>query len=273
MKIRIASDLHTEFHADRGETLLGEVTSGEYDVLVVAGDLSDAENLPRALGLLARGTEGRPIVYVLGNHEYYGATRAAIVRRVREIEETHSHLYLLDTEAVTIDGVRFLGTTLWFPKTPVPGPEWAMNDFTVIPGFRDWVYAENRVALKMLERGIAQADVIVTHHLPHQRSVSRQYVGSPLNPYFVCEVPALKAPERLGRKLWIHGHTHDSARYRLGELGEVEVICNPFGYAGEEENPDFDPLLTVFLEGASGGISGNAAVSSGKASRREGRER
>jgi predicted MPP superfamily phosphohydrolase len=240
MKIRIVSDLHTEFHADRGETLLAEVSSGEYDVLVVAGDLSDSENVPRALDLLARGTDGRPIVYVPGNHEFYGASRETLIPHLRLIEEDHPHLNLLDTETLDIDGVRFIGTTLWFRE--VLGPSWAMNDFAAIPGFKKWVYQENRRALEFLERELPKAGVVVTHHLPHQRSVSKQYAGSLLNPYFVCEVPALRAPERLGKKIWVHGHTHDSQRYRLGE---VEVICNPFGYAAQEENRDFDPFLTV----------------------------
>jgi len=240
VKLRIVSDLHTEFHADRGETLLAEVTSGEYDVLIVAGDLSDAENLPRALGLLARGAEGRPIVYVLGNHEYYGGDRPSVLRSVRGIEADHPNLNLLDTEIIDIDGVRFFGATLWFRKAP--GPEWALNDFRAISGFRDWVYEENRRALEAMEWELAGADVIVTHHLPHQKSVHRQYAGSPLNPYFVCDVPALQQPERLGQKLWIHGHTHVSTLYRLGG---VKVVCNPFGYAAQEENRAFDPFFTL----------------------------
>jgi len=245
MKLRIVSDLHTEFHADRGETLLGEVTSSnevDYDVLVVAGDLSDSERLIRSLELLCRGTDGRPIVYVPGNHEFYGPAglRHHLIARVRIVEKVHSHFNLLDTEVLDIDGVRFLGTTLWFSEAP--GPSWAMNDFQAIPGFREWVYKENRKALRLIDHEIDRSQVVVTHHLPHQRSVSKQYARSPLNPYFVCEVPALRAPERLGKKLWVHGHTHDSQRYRLGE---VEVVCNPFGYAAQEENRDFDPLLTV----------------------------
>ena len=240
MRLRIVSDLHTEFHADCGETLLREVTSGEYDVLVVAGDLSDGENLPKALDLLAQGTAGRPIVYVPGNHEFYGESRETLLPVLRRIEADRPHLNILDTEVIDIDGVRFFGSTLWFRKAC--GPTWAMNDFDAILDFEQWVYEENRRALKALERALARTDVVVTHHLPHQRSVSPEYVGSPLNPYFVCEVPALQQPERLGEKLWIHGHTHSSVRYRLGG---VEVVCNPFGYAAEAENRNFDPLLTV----------------------------
>ena len=242
MKLRIVSDLHTEFHADRGNALLAEVTSGEYDVLVVAGDLADAERLPGALRLLARGTKGRPIVYVSGNHEFHGPAgeRSEVLSIVRGVKETYPHLNFLNTEFVDIDGVRFLGTTLWFREKT--GPEWSMNDFASIPNFKEWVYRENRLALRFLEHHLSSANVVVTHHLPHQRSVHKQYAGSPLNAYFVCEVPELREPERLGKKLWIHGHTHSSVRYRLGE---VEVVCNPFGYAVEEENRDFDPLLTV----------------------------
>jgi predicted MPP superfamily phosphohydrolase len=238
-RLRIVSDLHTEFHADRGETLLREVTAGEYDVLVVAGDMSDAENLPTALEFLCLGTGGRPIVYVLGNHEYYGSSRPSVLKLVRDAEKRHPHLHFLDTRTVDIDGCRFLGTTLWFRQST--GPEWAMNDFSAVQGFRGWVYQENRRALALLEEEFERADVVVTHHLPHRKSVAPEFAKSELNRYFVCEVPELRHL-RPRAKLWVHGHTHSSLRYRLGG---IQVVCNPFGYALQEENRGFDPGLTV----------------------------
>jgi predicted phosphodiesterase len=47
---------------------------------------------------------------------------------------------------------------------------------------------------------------------------------------------------RSGAALWIHGHTHVSQDYRIGN---TRVICNPRGYAGYELNPAFDPRLII----------------------------
>ena len=40
--------------------------------------------------------------------------------------------------------------------------------------------------------------------------------------------------------LWVHGHTHDSCDYTLGDTG---VVCNPRGY--DDENTAFDRQLVV----------------------------
>ena len=43
---------------------------------------------------------------------------------------------------------------------------------------------------------------------------------------------------------WIHGHTHASRRYRLGQ---AEVACNPRGYPRTPgfENAGFDPGFCI----------------------------
>jgi hypothetical protein len=65
-------------------------------------------------------------------------------------------------------------------------------------------------------------------------------VGNPLNPFFVCDLERLIRERR--PKLWIHGHTPSSLNYRIGA---TNVVCNPFGYAGMEQNSAFDDKLVV----------------------------
>jgi Icc-related predicted phosphoesterase len=45
-----------------------------------------------------------------------------------------------------------------------------------------------------------------------------------------------------GAHLWIHGHTHDSFDYCIGN---TRVVCNPGGYPGVEPNSRFVPGLVV----------------------------
>jgi hypothetical protein len=71
------------------------------------------------------------------------------------------------------------------------------------------------------------------------RCVSAQYKGSPLNPFFVCDVENI-IYERTP-KLWIHGHTHDSVDLKLGD---TRIVCNPIGYP-HERNPAFDPMKVI----------------------------
>ena len=240
MKLRIVSDLHFEFCADGGEGLASEITgngSGDFDVLVVAGDLASAGVLVHSVHALAVRTS-KPIVYVVGNHEFYGSNWEQVTKDLRELSRIHRHLHLLNHESETIEGVRFLGTPLWFRKSDAP--TWQMNDFTAIERFANWVYVENDLALRFLNEELSAEDVVVTHYLPAERSIHPVYKGSPLNAFFLCDVEELIRSRQPA--LWIHGHTHRSVRYRIGE---TEVVCNPFGYSMHEENREFDPFFTV----------------------------
>jgi Icc-related predicted phosphoesterase len=239
MKLRLASDLHFEFHADQGEGMTAELVAGAFDVLVIAGDLCDFQGLAAALRRVARAAAPRPVVYVLGNHEFYGGDRGAVIRTVAAAVSEHPNLHWLegcggngsegqDLGVVTLGGHRFVGTTLWFAHHP-NAPQWAMNDFSTIRGFRAWVYNANREAQLFLRDTVQPGDVVVTHHLPAERSVAPQFRGSALNAFFLCSQQALMLTHKPA--LWCHGHTHVGADYRIGE---TRVVCNPFGYPGEK---------------------------------------
>ena len=100
MKLHILSDLHTEF-ADF------DPPRTDADIVVLAGDI----------GVGTGGVEWAkqwfpdvPVLYVPGNHEYYG----------HDIHETDllaavssPNIQILDNNSYVIDAVRFLGMTLW----------------------------------------------------------------------------------------------------------------------------------------------------------------
>jgi hypothetical protein len=85
MKLRVVSDLHFEFHTDNGATLADEVAEGDFDVLIVAGDLSNFDGLKWALATLCNAVAPRRMVYVIGNHEAYGGTLKGVLQRVRSV--------------------------------------------------------------------------------------------------------------------------------------------------------------------------------------------
>lgn len=90
--------------------------------------------------------------------------------------------------------------------------------------------------------------VVITHFLPSEQSVPERFKGSKLNPYFASNFDSfiLSHPEI---NYWLHGHTHDSCDYRIGEA-RTRVLCNPAGYPRGEwrENPNFDPEFTFDIE-------------------------
>jgi hypothetical protein len=114
---------------------------------------------------------------------------------------------------------------------------------------RAWLEAE-------LNQVFAGPTVVITHHLPSQRSIAPRYAGSLSNAGFVSELDSLMGAERV--QLWIHGHTHSSFDYTVAG---TRVVCNPRGYArglGSDpehprptlsfENPDFQPALVIEIK-------------------------
>jgi len=248
MRIHVLSDLHIEISSYLPHKV-------ECDVVVLAGDIgSGAEGIEWARCVWP----SQEIIYVPGNHEYYYLERNAALQAMRE---TASKLgvRLLDNDEVLIDGVRFLGSTLWtdFKLFDEPAKKEAMsvgksclNDFRLI-GEREKVFTPAH-SIELHEASLAwlsaklQEDfdgetVVVTHHLPSMQSVADRFKTSILSACFGSNLDVLFGRSRL----WIHGHTHDSLDY---VQNGTRVVCNPRGYSRygtDQENFDFNPTFVA----------------------------
>jgi predicted phosphodiesterase len=255
MKINVLSDLHLGFGAlDRPRN--------DADVVVLAGDIAR----PREAASWALGFD-KPVLYVLGNHEFYGSSIEAAADELKRLC-ARSHVHVLDDSAVVIDGVRFLGTTLWtdfdlfgagaIKAAAIAEAQRLLRDFSRIrigdaagdsgalftPADAAALFERHAGWLdRQLGRQHAGPTVAITHHAPSRRSIHPHFAGSLLNACFVSD-----AEHRLlggGRAdCWIHGHTHDSFDY---VAQGTRVVCNPRGYAkaGVNENPRFDADFMV----------------------------
>ncbi|HZY41717.1 MAG TPA: metallophosphoesterase, partial [Anaerolineae bacterium] len=54
----------------------------------------------------------KPVLYVLGNHEFYGSSIDAAADELKQLC-AGTHVKVLDNREIVIGRVRFLGTTLW----------------------------------------------------------------------------------------------------------------------------------------------------------------
>lgn len=241
MRLRIFSDVHTEFHRDGGRAFVEGLPRRPGDVALLAGDIATAPGLFEALALFGRHFER--VVFVPGNHDWYGASREQMARLRERVARSLPHVSWLEESTVVLDGQRFLGTSLWFPDSAAARAlRGAMPDFTAIADFEAWIWSAFERARAFLTASVQAGDVVVSHHLPSPRSVALRFSASPLNAYFVGDVEDL-IRERQPR-LWVHGHTHESLDYRIGS---ARVLCNPFGYVRSEVNPRFDEDLGVEL--------------------------
>jgi len=254
MKLNILSDLHLSLGAL-------ERPLNDADVVVLAGDIAQ----PREASAWALRFD-KPVLYVPGNHEYYGGSLdGAAAELARLCAGTHVHL--LDDAEVVIDGVRFLGSTLWSDfelysdatkkAAALTQAQQLMRDFSRIRTREgdsavftpaDAAARFRRHAAWLDERLAGTHDgptVVITHHAPSPRSIHPRFADSLLNPCFVSDAEHLLGGDRV--QLWIHGHTHDSFDYRVHG---TRVVCNPRGYVmgGANENALFDPHFTIDLD-------------------------
>jgi len=247
-EIRIVSDLHTEFV----EYELPVAPNEKDTILVLAGDIAVGEDAYDFI--LAHIDRFKHIVYVLGNHEFYHND----VTSVKEFWRTHNiqNVTVLDDSTEIIDGVRFIGGTLW---TNFKENDWfskqraksCMPDFRCVTYKGKILVPEDTVTfhnvtkcyiINELKEPFDGKTVVVTHHLPHRVCVHPKYAGDNLNPAFVSDLDEVFEEDIA---LWICAHTHEVVDE---VVNETRIICNPLGYPQVERGMNgYDHSLTVKL--------------------------
>lgn len=237
------SDLHIELWAKKfwDRDFFPNIQT-DAEVLILAGDVvswRDSEVAWSKARLLEFANRYPQIIYVPGNHEFWGTDIETAKRNLAAVEASIPNLQVLRTGEIAYVGKqRFLGDTMWFPRND-DGQK--IRDFYVIENFEPQVYEEHARFKSFLRERLTSDDIVVTHHAPSAQSIAECWAGSPANPYFCVpeiesEIIALAQP-----RLWVHGHMHMSFDYRVGA---TQVICNPMGYPNEA-GPTFKPRLVV----------------------------
>jgi len=242
-RVRVISDLHIEQTDDQltdwnSLMLDWEVT----EFLCLCGDIGHP-NDPKYFQFLKACTKlAKYVVIIAGNHEYYhrtiGDTDGAIRRICLDLG-----IIFLQREEVTLDGVRFLGCTLW---SEVPPDAWSLHrdtgDFKQIKGLS----IERRQELHRLDREFLETHltkskiptVVCTHHLPSFKLVSPEYSRDSRNVFYATELASL-----IGRSnYWFCGHTH---HYQNKVLYGAKCLVNPLGYLGQDSGFTDEILVLI----------------------------
>lgn len=266
MRLRILSDLHVDVCPYEVADATG------CDVVIIAGDV--AERLSsHSIEWLAREIRARGwrVIYVPGNHDFWKTRYAAEIDRARAAALEHGIDLLVDGDVVVIDGVRFVGATLW-TDYQIAGTQavsmreaddrgtgmrdhrrirWADGTWRFRPTEALQEHRRHRAAIEAaLEIPFDGPTVVVTHHAPHPASLKAGEATRPVDASYASDLTDLI--ERHRPALWVHGHVHASRDY---VVGETRVVANPRGYVvttgygkrrtTEIENPAHDPALTV----------------------------
>ena len=227
-----------------------------HDVVIIAGDI--CQGLGRGVRWISeKGLNRRPVLYVPGNHEYYGYDLDCERAIGRAAAAELPNIHVLDRDAVVIGEITFLGATLWTDyrlfgsqtaEAAMARAEQTMNDHRMIRRRnRHWkaadAVAEHELSRAWLEEQLdadGSACVVVTHTAPSLRSIALRYQADLLTAAFASNLDTLAERARL----WVHGHTHAGCDYRYGSC---RVINNPRGYTALGEDVGFNPSFTCRL--------------------------
>lgn len=261
MRLWLMSDLHLDVNAAYPFHL--PTAQPNHDVVILAGDV--CEGIDRGIGWVREaGLDRTDVIYVPGNHEFYGRERRGALEAGRAAAGRNAlypgNVHVLDRNRVDLGPVTILGATLWTDYqlygTPAASMDVAarlLSDHRMIAE-GDIVFSpsialrEHDLSVAWLAHEIAAARdagqrvVVVTHHAPTPRSVSARFQGHPLTAAFASNLEHLFD----GVALWVHGHTHRFVDHTVTTAHgwTTRVVNNPRGYL-RHETTGFDPALVV----------------------------
>ena len=285
VNIQLLSDLHLESHPHfTAQPLAGA------DLLVLAGDIGSYQNgsqltsqnisdfgLARFSPLpVSQGGAGwpTPVLFLPGNHEYDGLDFDETHARLRDTCERLGLIWL-EQQTVVLQGVRFVGSTLWADFDALSTDQARHGDVTLgeqltarekafraanfylkknhsfragEPLLADAVRQQGLQSQAWLRQALAAPfdgpTVVVTHFAPSLLSADPRYGLTPGTAGFCNSLDELLPLAQL----WLHGHLHCAIDYvKHG----CRVVANPLGYARKGEQEGFKAQLLIPI-GATG---------------------
>ena len=260
MKFDYASDIHLEFGGIADLFFHPEMAwkkNPDSTVLILAGDIVEVVLFDSSKG----GRSGLVqesfaklsslydhVLWVFGNHEYYGETLEFAVGHARKRLEKLGlkNFHILENQEFQYDGVSFYGGTMWTSfdnNNPLEQMRfYNMNDSKCIKCYdaadRSWkrTITANDVAgihakyVRKLHKFLSDTDgpkVVISHHAPSAIVISDEYRGHPMNSCYIEELSDVISYAQ--PKAWVFGHLHNGD-YIPKEIGNTKLLSNTRGY-------------------------------------------
>jgi hypothetical protein len=273
MRIQYASDLHLEFRSGPFSALLKPAAP----ILVLAGDIGrpDKPEYRNFLQYCSRNWDNT--VVIAGNHELYNDKPESqwLLFPPHTVAQRHgmcataaaefSNVHFLQQGRKVINGVAFLGATLWTDlrdSADALTAETRMNDYRLIADrlvepitaalVNRWHWEDRMWLLREIAACAEEARpaVVVTHHLPSFQLIASRFAGAGrINAAFASDVEELVKPPVAA---WIAGHTHVGAHVHING---VQVCVNPVGYPGEKDTGYCRELFLEISTELAGGVA------------------
>jgi len=283
--IRLASDLHLEFHQDYFKTggyeyalallndILKPLPTDKKTVLILAGDILLIKNISdygHFFKIISERFE--TVLWIFGNHEWFkNKIKPERMQEIKEKMSIYGNIHILNNETFENEHYHFIGTTLW--SDIKKGDYLTAQDVVAVSyDFKKIDFLEKGHYSKLRPRHVTKmfmdnekfiqaellkiksskkAKVVITHHPPTEKAITDRMK---LTPDFWSDFGDVKfsylVEHDIVPDLWVHGHVHEKQDIKEGDLN---IISNARGYddvtsSGESMlNKDYDPSFMLDL--------------------------
>lgn len=247
LEFQYASDLHIEHVNSFSDKTWESMLVPSAPNLILCGDIGSASNPIQLVHFLTWcKNKWDNVIYVPGNHEYYGTSIKYGNKVINDICGKLS-VHYLNPGFIKIDNVIIMGCALWshIPEDEARIIKYKLNDFRQIDehstSYHNGLFEYHK---RFLEDNLAELSkqpdvrfIIATHHCPDRNltkmlTATRSTFSGPetydLSAAFGTDIT--KRFQKYSPKIiaWIYGHTH----LNMSEtINDIRVICNQHGYS------------------------------------------
>jgi predicted phosphodiesterase len=244
MALQVSSDLHLNRYKSQKLLKLKSLA------IILAGDIAEGlKGLEYAQQIAEE--HKKPVIYVPGNHEYYWHNYIDLQTEMRSFAKQ------LENDVFELEGIRFIGSTLWtdyeldgrYPSERVMDIVGrCLNDHRLITYGLDGKFttehalALHRTAKAFLEHELAKKysgkTVVITHHAPSLKCAHPHFAVDEVAGAFISDLDDLVKKA----DLWIYGHTHANLDIHVGKC---RLVSNQLGYSSERLPAPYRPDLLI----------------------------
>lgn len=242
-RVQVLSDLHFDFH----------VMEVKADVLILAGDISNISHDSYESIIKKYASLWKNVIVILGNHEYHALFETMDIKLAgyKKVCEKYPNVYLLEKRGVVINGILFIGCTLWTNlqvdindirrmKIKSTGEKLrGLKKTDIVDLYQD--------SVDYLKKTLADTKYkvfVITHFPPISKNVGDPKWEDDFAVSYFSNKNLVENLNMANVKVWIYGHTH---HVRDDYVMGTRYISNPVGHKSEKLKFKSDGLFTISL--------------------------
>lgn len=226
MKMQVVSDLHLESY-ENYQQIPEDTIIPSAPILALLGDIAYSQSDVLRDFLRFQSSRFELVIFLAGNHEFHSEDGDPVEDKLewmRHIASESENIIFLEKDALEINNVIILGTTLWsyIPEYAKIDAQYCVSDYqhifmkqdnqikSINPEITNNWFLKNA---SWLQEQIEKAEnekkhvIVLSHHAPVAIKTSHpRFIRSPIKSCFSTDLKRLLSSPSI--KIWACGHTH-----------------------------------------------------------------